>query len=274
MRLDFETILGIIFFIVFFILPAFSRGRKKMPEEEAAGPEQAPAPGRSEGAEPARNQPAPTPQATRPARSARPQGQARASTQPSSQPRPAPRSQGPLTAGSIEEALEEIRARVREAQREENERQAGGRRGSAASQPQTSTTPASSGGLAGGGSGGSLVSSQARTLSGRPVSTPRPAGGPQPRPTPPRPASLGREGVAEPLQVARRRKRAEQGAAQQRRERAGLEDGLHPASRSTARLDAPVLRTDRRALVTGMIWHEILAEPAAKRLRRTRSRHP
>src|SRR5690606_20420246 len=89
------------------------------------------------------------------------------------------------------------------------------------------------------------------------------------------PGSLGREGtpsVAAPLEVARRQPSQRAGSQPGQAARAGA-DALPPGLQAAARLDAPVLRTDRNALVTGIIWHEVLSEPVAKRrLRRTRSR--
>ncbi len=277
MRLDFETILGIIFFVVFFILPAFNR--KKKPEgEETAAPKVPP------GTKGAGGQPsAPVGPATAPTRSPQPAGRA-AAPQASAQPTPqrAAPQQRPTTATTIEEALEEIRARVREAQQQESARGAGTTRRKAAPQqpagaPRTGATrgaqpgslvsaqPTTLGGAS--GTGGSLVSTPARSI-GSTGSTPAQF-------------VIGREGasspkrehVSAPLEVTRkaRRRTLEDGkdlAALGARKTNASRQGVTPVSHRS-----PTLAMNSNALITGMIWHEVLSEPAARRrLRRTRSR--
>ena len=285
MNLSFETILGIIFFIVFFILPAF--GRKKPPQDEEAAPKpptagdgDVAAPGRP--ATPAARQAQQQPQ--------RAQGPAQASTatrgQTAQPAQPARGRGGPLTAGSMEEALEEIRARVREAQQQEDaSRSAGAPKASTSSAGTPPAAPRTGRLVKSDTGGGSLVSGEARRIRDTGTTTQTSGLGREgqgsaqtPRRRAPTQSPLGREGVAEPLEGSRRsRERARKAAAEigdtgapgQR-----LADGLPPGSLAAARLSPPVLATDRNSLVTGMIWHEILSEPAAKRrLRRPRSRH-
>ena len=271
MNLSFETILGIIFFIVFFVLPAL--GRKKGPQDETEAPK--PPPGTAgDGKAPAR----PAAPAAQPVR--QPQSQPQAST--AARPPQAKRG-GPLSAGSIEEALEEIRARVRDAQQQEDSRR-GAPVPQATTQPQGArdqTAPRTGRLVPSDPGGGGLVSGEARRI-GQTGST---------QPT----SALGREGapsaaaqrgarqpqaggVAAPIEVQRRgAHRARRGSAEitgvatpGQRAPGALPQGAAPA----ATLSAPLLATDRASLVTGMIWHEILSEPAARRrLRRTRSLH-
>ena len=278
MSFSFETILGIIFFIVFFILPAFSR-KKGPQEEDEAAPKP---PTKAGGAEAGR------PVAQAPAQPQRAKGQARAST--ATQGAPAPQAQkgrGPLTAGSIEEALEEIRARVREAQMQED---AG--RPTAPARPRQQTQPERPAAqratrTADSGAGGrSQVSGEARRIgdtgkprpqtvgseASAPASSRRPSASAQQ-------GSLGRGDVAAPLEVSRRNRdrprRTARDITDSTSPTARKTDALPPGALPAARLSPPVLATDRSSLITGMIWHEVLSEPAAKRrLRRTRSRHP
>lgn len=285
MNFSFETILGIIFFIVFFVLPALNR---KKPDKDEAGPE-APA-------EPADGRTQEGPAQARPATDA-PAGQPRtrpAQASTDQQGSPAPRAStsrggGPLTAGSIEEALEEIRARVRDAQQQE-ESQRGStsarRSSSQSSAPRKGRTVKSDTG------GGGLVSGEARRKGetgsgpGRSVAGRERAAASGARPTPDQAArsTRGADSVAEPLEVVRRSRDKARRARQEVSDPTGqpgtAQDGLPRGGGGAARLGAPgvpgarALATDRRSLVTGMIWHEILSEPAAKRrLRRTRSLH-
>ena len=279
MSFSFETILGIIFFIVFFILPAFSK-KKGAPEDEAAPKPPTAKPGGE--AEPGR------PVAPAPAQPQRAQGQARASTAGQGAPnQQAPKGRGPLTAGSIEEALEEIRARVREAQMQEDAGRptapVARKRQQAQAQQQP---PQPSGQLVKGDAGGSLVSGEARHIGDTGSRVPksslgREGGAAAPGRAPAagaRQSSLGREGVSAPIEVSRRSR------DRTRRTTSEITDSPVPGARKAgalppgappaARLTAPVLATDRSSLISGMIWHEVLSEPAAKRrLRRTRSRH-
>ena len=278
MSFSFETILGIIFFIVFFILPAFSK-KKGSQEEDEAAPKP---PTKAGGAEAGR------PVAQAPAQPQRAQGQARAST--STQGAPAPQAQkgrGPLTAGSIEEALEEIRARVRDAQMQED---AG--RPTAPARPRQQTQPGRPAAqhatrTARSDTGDrSLVSGEARRIgdTGKPrtpsVGSEASATAPGRRPSASaQQSSLGSSDVAAPLEVTRRNRgrprRTARDITDSTSPTARKTDALPPGTLPAARLSPPVLATDRSSLITGMIWHEILSEPAAKRrLRRTRSRHP
>lgn len=297
MRLDFETILGIIFFIVFFILPAFNR-KKKAQGDDTAG-QNAPArngDGRAAG-QPTASGTAPA-QTGAPVQAGRPAASARSAQRQVPSGRPAtPYTIESSTAGqagsssgsggnappagsSVDEVLEEIRARIREAQRQENAQRGGGQRGQAqpARGQQTRQQPVaqtqSSGSLVsaqpsaiGGGrqGSGSLVSAPARTIGSTGSAAPQ--------------YVIGREGqpgqrdtVSAPLEVARGRKGMAledgkalrtQRARQTKADRQGLESRVRRG---------PLLATDSNALITGMIWHEVLSEPAARRrLRRTRS---
>ncbi len=268
-----ETILGISFFVVFFILPALTK--KKQPPEGEAPPERP-------GGDAAPQRPASQPAAggAQPARAstaARP-AQAPAGTAP----RPS-RGAGPLTAGSIEDALEEIRARVREAQEQESAGRTNRKR-PAAAPARAQTTPGGAGKGTSSGAG-SLVSGEVRRMAETGSRPPGAGLGRQGGATASgypgaqtAVGSLGREGVAAPLEVIRRqRQRVQQvGEAGTAAANAGkrAQGALPQTAAAAATLSAPVLATDRTSLVQGMIWHVILSEPAAlKRVRRTRSRH-
>lgn len=275
MRLDFETILGIIFFIVFFVLPVLNR-KKKAEGGDAADPK---APGSDQAAgQPSARGAVPTGSARPvqpPAQDAQGPATAGTSSAPGAQPTASTGRARPVTAGSIDEALEEIRARVRQAQQQESSRRGTG--------PQRGPVPqaASAGQQARvkDARPGSLVSAPASRVGGDPSGQP---GGLVSAPpsrigmtgTAPSQPPLAREGIAAPLEVARRGK-----------DRKSLDGGI-PRPLGARQAEANVrgtavgpgvggsaLAMNRRALVTGMIWHEVLSEPAARRrLRRTRSR--
>lgn len=289
MSFSFETILGIIFFIVFFVLPAFSKKKPRDDEPTEGSPKDA-----GDGRAPGRTTAPGSGPVSGPAR--QPQGRPQASTSQPTRQAPTPqrttaRGGGSTPAGSVEEALEAIRQRVREAQEEEDARrsQRTGSSGRRADPAGTTTSQSRAG--KGSSSGGSLVSGEARRIGDTGTTPPPPALGPEGSPPasmqPARPpwsssgvpgTSLGAEGVSAPLQVTRRGRQRSGGSTRE------ITDGASSARRRdttlrlegtvAARLGAPRLRTDRDSIVTGMIWHEILSEPAArKRLRRMRSPH-
>lgn len=249
MNLNFEMILGIIFFVVFFILPAFTKKRKPGADEAKGPPVQRPA-----GSTPERVEGAP----------ARP---------------PA----------NLREALEEVRQRVLEAQ----EREDAAKRGAASSAPASPAASArSQRPLASGEGSGSLTSSGPSLLRDLPTSAGSgglgggvgTAGPRQPRGRPRVRGQQHSPSVAPSVPPVSSRPAGWR--EELRRPKPGMfgegEVSTLPSSdRRTARLGTPAgqapaagLAMDRRALVTGMIWHEILSEPVArKRLRRTRSLH-
>lgn len=273
MNIGFEEIIGLIFFVFFFIIPLFTK--KKGPQGgQAPGKPGKPAaggPGKS-AAGPA--QASPGPQARG----------AQASTTPGRQPQ------------SFREMLEEIQRRVAEAEqtaRKDAGSTTPGRPAQSAAAPArptakpTTLPPAHEGGLVSGQQSGRLVTSG--PSGGQLVSGGTPSAG------------LGREGASaplpesEPLQVTRRRvdpRRAVDSHEQVVRPGSRTPDGRHGAKTGTATLGAPGVRREpgdrgshgashgpvflgagRDDLLRGMIWHEVLSEPAAvKRLRRTRSR--
>lgn len=266
MRIDLDTLLGLLFFVVFFVLPVLSRARSKQPPQGRTG---APSPGRTASAPTASGG---SGGASNPRPSAMGGGRPQAGTASQGTPtQGAPPPDSPLA------MLEEIRRRVQEAQERERagKRQAGQpdptRAASAPRAPASRPAANSAGAPAGRG----LVSSdpfERGLVSGEPR-------------RPPPASALGREGrttatvTADPLRVERlpaRRKgtiegpeapaarRATQAPADKRRRDAGL----------GARLGALGLdRLDRATVLHGLVWHEILDEPAAyRRLRRQRSR--
>lgn len=260
MRIDLDTLLGLLFFVVFFVLPVLSRARSKQPPQGRTGAppagRTAPAPTASSGAGRASN----------PGPSAAGSGRPQASTAPQGAPPP----DSPLA------MLEEIRRRVQEAQeRERAGRQPTGQAGTsrattAPRAPAARPTTASAGAPAGRG-----------PVSSDPFERGLASGEPR---RPPPASALGREGrsatvTADPLRVERlpaRRKgsidgpeapaagRTAPAPADKRRKDAGV----------GARLGALGLdRLDRATVLHGLVWHEILDEPAAyRRLRRQRSR--
>lgn len=261
MSIGFEEILGLLFFVFFVILPLFT---KKGPPAQG-GPAKGGQPG------------APRPGSGTPTSAGRPAQQPVASAQPAPQASAQPQ--------SWRELMQEVQRRVAQAEAQDARRrqQAAGRgaqaqqaadRGSLVGRAAPGTLPqARGGGLVSGAGGGSLVSSD--PFEGRLVTS-------RPQPT-----SLGREGrsaplaEAEPLQVSRRRVNsrlavdADHPAASPGKR---MPDARQRGAASTARLGAPTpggptfLSVGRDDLVRGLIWHEVLSEPAAlKRLRRTRS---
>lgn len=265
MRFDLDNLLGLLFFVVFFVLPVLSRARSKQPPQGRTG---APPPGRTA--------PAPTAssgsgRASNPAPSAAGSGRPQASTAPQgAPPQGAPPPDSPLA------MLEEIRRRVQEAQeRERAGRRPGGKSGTskattAPGAPAARPSTASAGAPAGRG----LVSSdpfERGLVSGEPR-------------RPPPASALGREGrtatvTADPLRVERlpaRRKGTIDGpeAPAARRTAPAPADKRRKDAGVGARLGALGLdRLDRATVLHGLVWHEILDEPAAyRRLRRQRSR--
>lgn len=260
MRLDFETILGILFFVVFFILPAFNRKKKAPSEAAPQRPAQEGAPAEVRG-QPVNGAPA-----------------EQASAQPRPTHRPPPATRGAAKPGTFEEALEEIRARVREAQlNEDAQRGARGAKQKQATVQQPAAKPPPQRGrlVRADPFGGSLVSGEASHISGRtgPTGTATPGTQAQQRRPRPVPGGLGREGVAEPLAVTRRVSGTTRASARAGKRDLTSVDALPGNAPSTATLAAQGLSMNRQALLTGMIWHEILSEPVAtRRRRRTKSR--
>lgn len=284
MNIGFEEIIGLIFFVFFFVMPLFT---KKKGQQGGQAPRKPNAPATGGGAPGAR--PTPTASQTRGA-----QADAGASGR---QPQ------------SFREMLEEIQRRVAEAEQTAQRPAAGqaqaGQAGRTTPAPATAqaaparptataTTlpPAHEGGLVSGRYSGRLVTGD--PAGGQLVSGTAPSGG------------LGREGVSlaplpesEPLQVTRRRvdpRRAVDAHEQVVQPSVRMPGGRQGARPGAATLGAPGARREpggrgshgerhggvggpaflgagRDDLLRGMIWHEVLSEPAAvKRLRRTRSR--
>lgn len=245
------------------MLPALTQ-KKKGQEEDEAGPK---APVDPETGQP-RERPVPPSTRGAPPQAQRP---AQASTT-----RPPSGGESQRTGGSIENALEEIRARVREAQLQEDARQ---RRTTTAQRPTEAERSSTR------STGGSLVSGEARRIRYTGTAPTGTVLGPQaPRTAPPPRSASGRSGapgqqqVAAPLEVERRRdrpKRENARAARAPQRLSDAKDALHRPGAPAATLSAPFVTTDKASIVKGMIWHVILSEPAAKkRLRRTRSPHP
>lgn len=273
MRLDLDNLLGLLFFVVFIILPIFSRSNKKKGQQPpgrptTGGPLQAPvAPDPSRQAS-ARNVPLP--------------GQPTASAD---------------RGASTTITLEDIRRRVAEAQQRELESR---KAATAASSAPTSLPTAPPGRPSQRG----LVSSDPfeQTLVGgvSPVGMGREGTAPlqpQGQPGQPRPSPLGREGspggTAQPgraAQAARTAPRTQRGASiPSPLGREGTDRTARAAAAVIGESSAPIQRRqagqssklspigplafDRSAIMQGLIWHEILGEPPSiKRLRRTRSR--
>lgn len=264
MNIGFEEILGLVFFIFFVVVPLFSKKNKPQ----------------SRGGPPAGGAPTSSPRPGAPDSGAAGSGAPAASG--------GPRPGGPVTAdarqaepGSWREILAEVQRRVAEAEVQES----GGsatppeQRRSTSGMPQARSTTT----LAPERTSGSLVSGRtsSASASGGGLVTSDPFGGGLVSGVP-APASMGREGMmssplaaAEPLRVTRLGGRSRQ-----------PEDPdvatVTPRRRGqavAARMGAPtpegpkLLRTGRDDILRGMIWHEILSEPAAlKRSRRTTSR--
>lgn len=283
MRLDFEAILGLLFFVVFIVLPLV-RGSKKAGQNQQPGQQRPGQPPGAPGQPTASGRPLASGQAPSSTAggnaSGRPllsQGAPRTPTATATPPQGAP------APDSLMSTIEEIRRRVREAQ----EREEAARRGTA----QASTQPSSSqqqGSLVGSDAFQStLVSAPERKLSGAAVQR-GPSGTQQPtrqmpsslvqqgQRTPP-PSPLGREGVtSDPMRVERlqpvkpsvkpTRKDAEgRPSAYARGQRRG---GALPATIGAASL----LAADRDAIMRGLIWHEVLSEPMVLRRRKRGAR--
>ncbi len=276
MNIGFEEIIGLIFFVFFFVVPLFTR-KKGQQGGQAPRKPNAPTTGGAPGTRPT------TPTAQTRARGA--QADAGASGR---QPQ------------SFREMLEEIQRRVAEAEQTAHSGPAGevaaGQQATQAKTARPTATPttlppAHQGGLVSGQQSGRLVTSG--SSGGQLVSGKVASGG------------LGREGASaplpesEPLQVTRRRvdpRRAVDTHEQVVQPTVRMPGGRQGARPGAATLGAPGARREpggrgshgerhggvggpaflgagRDDLLRGMIWHEVLSEPAAvKRLRRTRSR--
>ena len=275
MRFDLDNLLGLLFFVVFIILPLFSRAKKKGQAQQGQGQGQG---------------------TTRPPTAPVAPGQPAGSTVRRSVPLPGQPTASADRGPSTTITLEEIRRRVQEAQLRES-----GGAGTAFPPPAPPAVPAPQRGLVSSDPfGGSLMggsSSQPRTILGREGGAqppPRPTilgrEGSSPQTSPGVPSPLGREGES-PAQVARRQSLrgreaprpqtvptvTRQGGRTARA--AAAEIGAQDSQRRGAGLlganlsPAGALRFDKTAIMHGLIWHEVLGEPPSiKRLRRTRSR--
>jgi hypothetical protein len=282
---DLETLLGLLFFVVFIVLPLVTRSRSKQQRGRPGVPQRPPgqgAQGRTVPGTGAAGQGGTpttlgrTTTASRGAAGGRQGGASTASGTPSD---------SPLA------MLEEIRRRVQEAQeRERTAGRGGGGGGSGSATPASTSTSARPATTTTGSAAATSAATQAPPStgrSGRPLVASDPferglVGGAEQRPAPSAP--LGREGAVRsevpqrasaPPQLARSRstidgadvptvRRWATARAATRRNGDGL----------GARLGALGLdRMDRSTILHGLIWHEILDEPAAyRRLRRQRSR--
>lgn len=287
--MDLDALLGILFFVVFVVLPMVTGARKR---------------GRGQ---------------SRPQQGAPGQGRAGQAGTPAAQGRqgaPAggsPAQGGPVASSSqrgdhpASATLEEIRRRVQEAQERERQREAersSGRRG----QTTASARPSSGSLVSSDPFEGRLVSASGKTISGEPLGRegsasqwppPEPdllagrqptsvigregAGDGSPRGTiTGRPSTLGREGVVGSSQQGGARQPSgglgREGEPKRRRRATTLELGSASGRPETATYGARVGRAalvnaDREGILRGLIWHEILKEaPGKKLLRRTRSR--
>ncbi|MBX3139784.1 MAG: hypothetical protein KF875_03460 [Trueperaceae bacterium] len=276
MNIGFEEIIGLIFFVFFFVMPLFTK-KKGQQGGQAPRKPNAPATGGAGQGVPG----------TRPSATTAPQARGAKADAGASGRQPQ----------SFREMLEEIQRRVAEAEQATQRGPAGqvpaGRQATPARPVATPTTlpPAHQGGLVSGQQSGRLVTGG--PAGGQLVSGNAPSGG------------LGREGASapppesEPLQVTRRRvdsRRAVDAHEQVVRPSVRTPGGRQGARPGAATLGAPGARREpggrgshderhggvggpaflgagRDDLLRGMIWHEVLSEPAAlKRLRRTRSR--
>ncbi len=257
MRLDFEAILGLLFFVFFIVVPLVRGGKKAQQQPRPPGQQ----PGQP-GQQPSSQAGQQTGQ--RPAVG----GTVTSQTAPTPVGQPAP--------DSLMATIEEIRRRVKEAQ--EREEQA--RRGGASTQ--STTTGQASGTLVSSAQPGSLVSAPARTLSGAPVqrgpsTTQQPSRPPPPALRQPPASFLGREGSVSPeLRVERVQsvkptvrpgREAAMTTEEKRKARAKLVLGAVPATIGPASL----LATDRDSIMRGLIWHEVLSEPMVMRRRKRAS---
>lgn len=273
MSIGFEEILGLLFFVLFVIVPLFSKRGKapgKAPQPPAGTPRRPAAPLPDHGGTPAGHVTLDTSpqepstwgdilQEVRRRVAAAEAAQAEASMGSPSQPGGASPQPQPAATGRSPQP----RPRPQQVQQRTS--------GSLVSSPASGLSPARSGGLVPSDPQGSSVRGrqQPSSLLGREGSGPSPA----PRADSP----------SEPMQVTR--------LARQGRSPEGQDDGgptvtrmpssrpsaarLSPASGTVApRAGRPLIGTSKDDLIRGMLWHEILSEPvAAKRLRRIRSRH-
>ncbi len=262
MKINFDALLTLLFLVVFFVLPLLSRvmrGRGRPPTTRPGGAPQRP------GGPPTQGTGAPGERPT-----------------------------GPVAGGD-----QDTPAWLREAQRRVRDAQAGGRTSAGAPSGTSSGTPSGTrSGTPSGTPSGTLLGPRQGTLvpedpfgrglmerpeASRPGGLGREGGGPAagrvPRPAAP-PAgphahdSLGREGL--PPRGRRAAASAGWTAASVRRAPAASHRGSPYALRAVrtrplgdrrgAKMGAgDLLRFDRRSIVRGLIWHEILDEPASKR---------
>jgi len=260
---DLDNLLGLLFFVVFILLPIVSRSRKRQQQRPKDGRTATGAPtGPTQGRASTRSVPLP--------------GQAAASADRGS---------------SATITLEEIRRRVEEAQRRELQSRQGSQ-SSTSSQAFAPSAPAAKPVRRG------LVASDPfeQTLVGGAAPAGMGREGPAGEAGTPYQSVLGREGYAiEPTQ-ARPSILGRQGArtsgstrAPGLRGRGGTDRTARAAAAAIGEADDPrqlggpgtssklsptgLLRFDRRSILQGMIWHEILGDPpSSKRPRRTRSR--
>ena len=284
MRIDFDTILGLLFFVVFVVLPLVSRARKGSGTPGQPGqPGQPPRPGMP-------GAPGPGTQG-RQAQGGGQTAQRQLMGQPTAQAAPPP-----ARPGSPMATLEEIRRRVMEAQeREEQARRLreSGQGAMRAGQPQASTAQAPTARPA----GGSLVSAPPSSI-----------GGSQPRPTiagnQPGHPQHGSRPLAQDAQGAQRARElllesfthapSQGGLGREGPPPGTVRPTVKPRTRSTvaavasaeaaaykqrqpgplrSRLGSPALvELSRDGILKGLLWHEVLSEPVARRMRRTRSR--
>lgn len=295
MSFDLDNLLGLLFFVVFIVLPIFARGNKKAKGQQPQGP--------------AGRRPSTGPSGA---------PQQAASAQPRSVPLPGQPTASADRGASSTITLEEIRRRVEDAQRRELESRRGAqastatpgsagslpatrppRRGLVSSDPFENTLVGDST-VAGMGREGVSVSPESgyQAVIGRegtrPQSQARPTvlgrEGSLPSGSARSPGVLGREGLAGregPSGAARRAPRStgtpgplgREGADRSARAAAAVIGATSDLTRrqggAAGSKLSPIgpLRFDRPAIMQGLIWHEILGEPPSiRRLRRTRSR--
>ncbi len=281
MRLDFEAILGLLFFVVFVVLPLVRGGKKASQQQQQQG--QPGQPGQGVPGQPARQAQPGAPgqparqlapgQAPAPGRTVLSQGAPRPPSTTAGQP-PAP--------DSLLATIEEVRRRVKEAQdREEAARRS---RMGGTQQPTASAAPQPGSLVSSSPFDSTLVSSAPRTVSGAPVqrgpSASQPSRPPPPSLRQPPPSALGREGViSEDMRVERlqpvkptvRPTREDARTEEQRRKARSMPTrGAVPARIGASAL----LAADRDAIMRGLIWHEVLSEPMVLRRRKRSARSP
>lgn len=304
--MDLDALLGLLFFVVFVVVPMISGARRRGRGQQQPGQSGPAAPG---GQGP--NQP----------------GRAGSSGAPQGQGAPAQASSAPRTGDHpASSALEEIRRRVQEAQERERRREEERARSRQGGRPSADAQPRRQRGLVTSDPfEGGLVSGSGKSISGQPLGPegatsqwPPPASAQRTGSLPPtilgregqapagtagpRPGPLGREGqVTQPAPDLQRSSRrgslgregarglgsmpasarsalGREGRPSRPSAKISAEIGSVDARRAEspygARLGAASLvNVDREGIVKGLIWHEILKEAPGKRLlRRTRSR--